>query len=170
MEHWGGGNTGWLAAGPLASVTCSCWQITIMKLCEGIMDMELPDYSETLDSTYTMLEFDSIRVLPTNAGEEQRFIITGSRHCRKNGIIKSGRGHAWTCIPMYSQIYCRDFAIYFIYSYTNPLWSIIVYIHISWWGVTLSYTSIALIDFSRGVMSHFLPFSPLKKKYQDQLI
>ncbi|XP_069822428.1 hepatocyte nuclear factor 4-beta-like [Dendropsophus ebraccatus] len=38
-----------------------------MKLCEGIMDMELPDYSETLDSTYTMLEFDSIRVLPTNA-------------------------------------------------------------------------------------------------------
>ncbi|XP_071973143.1 hepatocyte nuclear factor 4-beta-like isoform X1 [Engystomops pustulosus] len=38
-----------------------------MKLCEGIMDMELPDYSEPLDSTYTMLEFDTIRVLPTNS-------------------------------------------------------------------------------------------------------
>ncbi|XP_075045461.1 hepatocyte nuclear factor 4-beta-like isoform X2 [Mixophyes fleayi] len=37
-----------------------------MKYCEAMMDMELPDYSETLDSTYTMLEFDSIRVLPTN--------------------------------------------------------------------------------------------------------
>ncbi|XP_063801765.1 hepatocyte nuclear factor 4-beta-like isoform X2 [Pseudophryne corroboree] len=38
-----------------------------MKLSEAMMDLELPDYSETLDSTYTMLEFDSIRVLPTNA-------------------------------------------------------------------------------------------------------
>ncbi|XP_044126203.1 hepatocyte nuclear factor 4-beta-like isoform X1 [Bufo gargarizans] len=38
-----------------------------MKLCEGILDMELADYSEPLDSTYTMLEFDSIRVLPPNA-------------------------------------------------------------------------------------------------------
>ncbi|KAM4018290.1 hepatocyte nuclear factor 4-beta-like isoform 2-T2 [Anomaloglossus baeobatrachus] len=38
-----------------------------MRLCEGIMDMELPDYSGTLDSAYTMLEFDSLRVLPTNA-------------------------------------------------------------------------------------------------------
>ncbi|XP_068117191.1 hepatocyte nuclear factor 4-beta-like isoform X2 [Hyperolius riggenbachi] len=37
-----------------------------MKLCEAIMDMELPDYTETLDASYTMLEFDSIRVLPSN--------------------------------------------------------------------------------------------------------
>ncbi|KAM8947155.1 hepatocyte nuclear factor 4-beta isoform 2-T2 [Pelodytes ibericus] len=36
-----------------------------MKLCEAMMEMELPDYTETLDSSYTMLEFDSIRVLPT---------------------------------------------------------------------------------------------------------
>ncbi|XP_053305514.1 hepatocyte nuclear factor 4-beta isoform X2 [Spea bombifrons] len=37
-----------------------------MKLCEAMMDMEMPDYTETLDSSYTMLEFDSIRVLPSN--------------------------------------------------------------------------------------------------------
>lgn len=30
------------------------------------MEMELPDYTETLDTSYTMLEFDSIRVLPSN--------------------------------------------------------------------------------------------------------
>ncbi|XP_063293385.1 hepatocyte nuclear factor 4-beta-like [Pelobates fuscus] len=38
-----------------------------MKLCEAMMDMEMPDYTETLDSSYTMLEFDNIRVLPTSA-------------------------------------------------------------------------------------------------------
>ncbi|KAM5138752.1 hepatocyte nuclear factor 4-beta-like [Mantella aurantiaca] len=37
-----------------------------MKYCEAMMEMELPDYSETLDASYTMLEFDSIRVLPSN--------------------------------------------------------------------------------------------------------
>uniref|UniRef100_H2ZRX7 Hepatocyte nuclear factor 4 beta n=1 Tax=Latimeria chalumnae TaxID=7897 RepID=H2ZRX7_LATCH len=35
-----------------------------MKLCEPIMDMDMPDYTETLDSSYTMLEFDSLKVLP----------------------------------------------------------------------------------------------------------
>ncbi|XP_007669843.1 hepatocyte nuclear factor 4-beta-like [Ornithorhynchus anatinus] len=39
-----------------------------MKLCETIMDMDMPDYAESLDSSYTMLEFDSLRVLPTNSG------------------------------------------------------------------------------------------------------
>ncbi|KAJ1084150.1 hypothetical protein NDU88_004303 [Pleurodeles waltl] len=38
-----------------------------MKLCDAMMDMGMPDYSETLDSSYTMLEFDTLRVLPTNA-------------------------------------------------------------------------------------------------------
>uniref|UniRef100_UPI00398EFAE7 hepatocyte nuclear factor 4-beta-like n=1 Tax=Pristiophorus japonicus TaxID=55135 RepID=UPI00398EFAE7 len=37
-----------------------------MKLCEPMMDMDMPDYTETLDSSYTMLEFDSLRVLPPN--------------------------------------------------------------------------------------------------------
>ncbi|XP_062923239.1 hepatocyte nuclear factor 4-beta-like isoform X1 [Mobula hypostoma] len=37
-----------------------------MKLCEPIMDMDMPDYTETLDSSYSMLEFDSLRVLPSN--------------------------------------------------------------------------------------------------------
>lgn len=33
--------------------------------------MEMPDYAESLDSSYTMLEFENLRVLPTNsAGEE----------------------------------------------------------------------------------------------------
>ncbi|XP_053556855.1 hepatocyte nuclear factor 4-beta [Bombina bombina] len=38
-----------------------------MKLYETIMDMDMPNYAETLDSSYTMLEFDTIRVLPSNA-------------------------------------------------------------------------------------------------------
>ncbi|XP_072452029.1 hepatocyte nuclear factor 4-beta-like isoform X1 [Chiloscyllium punctatum] len=37
-----------------------------MKLCEPMMDMSRPDYTETLDSSYTMLEFDSLKVLPPN--------------------------------------------------------------------------------------------------------
>ncbi|XP_041047636.1 hepatocyte nuclear factor 4-beta-like [Carcharodon carcharias] len=41
-------------------------QLIIMKLCEPMMDMNMPDYTETLDSSYTMLEFDSLRVLPPN--------------------------------------------------------------------------------------------------------
>ncbi|KAM4614410.1 hepatocyte nuclear factor 4-beta [Discoglossus pictus] len=39
----------------------------MMKLCETLMDMGMPNYAETLDSSYTMLEFDTIRVLPSNA-------------------------------------------------------------------------------------------------------
>ncbi|KAG8437535.1 hypothetical protein GDO86_008300 [Hymenochirus boettgeri] len=31
-----------------------------------MMDMDMPDYTETLESSYAMLEFDSIRVLPSN--------------------------------------------------------------------------------------------------------
>ncbi|XP_069489674.1 hepatocyte nuclear factor 4-beta-like [Ambystoma mexicanum] len=38
-----------------------------MKLCDAMMDMGMPDYTETLDSSYTMLEFDALRVLPSNA-------------------------------------------------------------------------------------------------------
>ncbi|XP_048403168.1 hepatocyte nuclear factor 4-beta-like isoform X2 [Stegostoma tigrinum] len=38
-----------------------------MKLCEHMMDMSRPDYTETLDSSYTMLEFDSLKVLPSNS-------------------------------------------------------------------------------------------------------
>ncbi|CAN2389256.1 Hepatocyte nuclear factor [Pristimantis euphronides] len=55
-----------------------------MKFCEGIMDMELPDYSAPLDSTYTMLEFDSIRVLPTNA--EIITVESGSPGSLSNGV------------------------------------------------------------------------------------
>uniref|UniRef100_A0A674JJH3 NR LBD domain-containing protein n=1 Tax=Terrapene triunguis TaxID=2587831 RepID=A0A674JJH3_9SAUR len=31
--------------------------------------MDMPDYVESLDSSYTMLEFENLRVLPTNTGE-----------------------------------------------------------------------------------------------------
>lgn len=40
-----------------------------MKLCQSIMDMDMPDYVDSLDSSYTMLEFDNLRVLPSNTGE-----------------------------------------------------------------------------------------------------
>lgn len=40
-----------------------------MKLCQSIMDMDMPDYVDSLDSSYTMLEFDNLRVLPNNTGE-----------------------------------------------------------------------------------------------------
>ncbi|XP_048371747.1 hepatocyte nuclear factor 4-beta-like isoform X1 [Sphaerodactylus townsendi] len=40
-----------------------------MKLCQSLMEMEMPDYAESLDSSYTMLEFDNLRVLPTNSSE-----------------------------------------------------------------------------------------------------
>lgn len=46
---------------------CS-WQV-IMKLCQSIMDMDMPDYVDSLDSSYTMLEFENLRVLPNNTGE-----------------------------------------------------------------------------------------------------
>ncbi|KAK2530124.1 hepatocyte nuclear factor 4-beta, partial [Columba guinea] len=41
-------------------------QVLIMKLCQSIMDMDMPDYVDSLDSSYTMLEFDNLRVLPNN--------------------------------------------------------------------------------------------------------
>ncbi|XP_050760042.1 hepatocyte nuclear factor 4-beta-like isoform X3 [Gymnogyps californianus] len=40
-----------------------------MKLCQSIMDMDMPDYVDSLDSSYTMLEFDNLRVLPNNTAE-----------------------------------------------------------------------------------------------------
>ncbi|KAM9069093.1 hepatocyte nuclear factor 4-beta-like [Sarcophilus harrisii] len=39
-----------------------------MTLHETIMDMDMPDYSVPLDSSYTMLEFENLRGLPTNSG------------------------------------------------------------------------------------------------------
>ncbi|XP_056666353.1 hepatocyte nuclear factor 4-beta-like isoform X2 [Monodelphis domestica] len=39
-----------------------------MKLHETIMDMDMADYSVPLDSSYTMLEFENLRVLPTSSG------------------------------------------------------------------------------------------------------
>ncbi|XP_073461856.1 hepatocyte nuclear factor 4-beta-like isoform X1 [Aquarana catesbeiana] len=47
-----------------------------MKYCEAMMEMELPDYTETLDASYTMLEFDSIRVLPSNTGRIPSSYVT----------------------------------------------------------------------------------------------
>ncbi|OXB80004.1 UNVERIFIED_CONTAM: hypothetical protein H355_014048 [Colinus virginianus] len=40
-----------------------------MKLCQSIMDMDMPDYVDSLDSSYTMLEFENLRVLPNNTEE-----------------------------------------------------------------------------------------------------
>nr|DBA16763.1 TPA: hypothetical protein GDO54_002303 [Pyxicephalus adspersus] len=55
-----------------------------MKYCEAMMEMELPDYTETLDATYTMLEFDSIRVLPSNT--EIIASESGSPGALSNGV------------------------------------------------------------------------------------
>lgn len=33
------------------------------------MDMDMPDYVDSLDSSYTMLEFENLRVLPNSNGE-----------------------------------------------------------------------------------------------------
>ncbi|XP_061450684.1 hepatocyte nuclear factor 4-beta-like isoform X3 [Rhineura floridana] len=40
-----------------------------MRICQSLMDMEMPDYTESLDSSYTMLEFENLRVLPTNSSD-----------------------------------------------------------------------------------------------------
>nr|XP_060644144.1 hepatocyte nuclear factor 4-beta-like [Anolis sagrei ordinatus] len=40
-----------------------------MRICQSLMDMEMPDYAESLDSSYTMLEFENLRVLPTNSSD-----------------------------------------------------------------------------------------------------
>ncbi|XP_044283946.1 hepatocyte nuclear factor 4-beta-like isoform X1 [Varanus komodoensis] len=40
-----------------------------MRICQTLMDMEMPDYAESLDSSYTMLEFENLRVLPTNSSD-----------------------------------------------------------------------------------------------------
>lgn len=51
------------------------------------MDMDMPDYVDSLDSSYTMLEFDNLRVLPNNTGEIFiRFLLNKLRHfCCKAG-------------------------------------------------------------------------------------
>ncbi|XP_043937994.1 hepatocyte nuclear factor 4-beta-like isoform X2 [Protopterus annectens] len=36
-----------------------------MKFSDSLMDMDMPDYCESLDSSYTMLEFDTLRMLPS---------------------------------------------------------------------------------------------------------
>ncbi|KAL7978960.1 hypothetical protein Chor_001263 [Crotalus horridus] len=49
------------------------------------MDMEMPDYAESLDSSYTMLEFENLRVLPTNSAEAL-VSETGNNGLLANGI------------------------------------------------------------------------------------
>lgn len=43
------------------------------------MDMDMPDYVESLDSSYTMLEFDNLRVLPNNTGEISVHFLLNNR-------------------------------------------------------------------------------------------
>lgn len=58
-----------------------------MKLCQSIMDMDMPDYVDSLDSSYTMLEFDNLRVLPNNTGEIFIRFLSNKLHyvCYKAG-------------------------------------------------------------------------------------
>lgn len=51
-----------------------------MKLCQSIMDMDMPDYVDSLDSSYTMLEFDNLRVLPNTTGEISVCFLLNSLH------------------------------------------------------------------------------------------
>lgn len=39
-----------------------------MKISEGALDLGTTDYAVALDPSYTMLEFDSLRVLPVDTG------------------------------------------------------------------------------------------------------
>ncbi|XP_018425857.1 PREDICTED: hepatocyte nuclear factor 4-beta-like [Nanorana parkeri] len=55
-----------------------------MKDLEAMLEMELPDYTETLDASYTMLEFDSIRVLPSNT--EMIAVESASPGVLSNGV------------------------------------------------------------------------------------
>jgi len=75
-----------------------------MKLCQSIMDMDMPDYVDSLDSSYTMLEFDNLRVLPNNTGEISVCFLLNNLHylCYKDEHLgkaggrcgaKGGRGN-----------------------------------------------------------------------------
>ncbi|ETE66073.1 Hepatocyte nuclear factor 4-beta, partial [Ophiophagus hannah] len=55
-----------------------------MRICQSLMDMEMPDYAESLDSSYTMLEFENLRVLPTNSSEA---LISETSN---NGLLANG--------------------------------------------------------------------------------
>lgn len=41
----------------------------MMRLSEPILDMEMANYSEVLDPTYTALEFESMQILYNGNGE-----------------------------------------------------------------------------------------------------
>lgn len=65
-----------------------------MKLCQPIMDMDMPDYVDSLDSSYTMLEFDSLRMLPNSTGKVSFRFLLNSLHylCYKaEHLVKAGR-------------------------------------------------------------------------------
>ncbi|NXS11100.1 HNF4B factor, partial [Neodrepanis coruscans] len=67
-----------------------------MKLCQSIMDMDMPDYVDSLDSSYTMLEFDNLRVLPNNAGELLlRFLLSRLHLCYKTERPGKAGGCRW---------------------------------------------------------------------------
>uniref|UniRef100_A0A8C6YER6 Hepatocyte nuclear factor 4-beta-like n=1 Tax=Naja naja TaxID=35670 RepID=A0A8C6YER6_NAJNA len=55
-----------------------------MRICQSLMDMEMPDYAESLDSSYTMLEFENLRVLPTNSSEA---LVSETSN---NGLLANG--------------------------------------------------------------------------------
>lgn len=50
-----------------------------MKISEGALDLGSTDYAVALDPTYTMLEFDSLRVLPVDSG--LCCMTTSTLHC-----------------------------------------------------------------------------------------
>lgn len=64
------------------------------------MDMDMPDYVDSLDSSYTMLEFDNLRVLPNNTGEisvcfllnNVRYLCSKAEHLGKSGRRCGAKG------------------------------------------------------------------------------
>lgn len=50
----------------------------------------MPDYVESLDSSYTMLEFENLRVLPANTGEiSAQFLLNNPGYlCGKVGLLE----------------------------------------------------------------------------------
>lgn len=50
-----------------------------MKISEGALDLGTTDYAVALDPSYTMLEFDSLRVLPVDTGLSD--MTTNVRRC-----------------------------------------------------------------------------------------
>lgn len=76
-----------------------CVSKSMMRVSEPMLDMDMANYSEVLDPTYTTLEFDTMQIL-YNSNGELSFISKWKEKLSVMGDVKLSYLRWWLCVSL----------------------------------------------------------------------